>query len=432
MRQRLCRRSGDSGFSIVGCMRLRRHALGAIAAQFSQAIGSFLLHVLAYRYSGSDGLGRFALTYGVIVLATAVITGFVGDPLTVLPRAESPIRRALQNWALLVMAGVGLSFTVGALVTGTLDVGAAVLFGVTGIVFVAEDTMRRLLMATMRFGALLLVDVTALVVAVGFVIVAHTGFETDGIVTMLTALLIGQALGIVVGVIGLPGSERWLVRRGPADMAAVWRYGSWRGLQQTVRPAMMAIVRAMIVAGVSLTSYGRLESARVYVAPAMLMVGGAASYLFASYAKDQNRSLEQLMRRADRAVMLLVATTIVAGAVAVLSSSDLGGFLADDGEVLSRWAVAGWSAYAAATAAVTPYGSLAAVRGRQAAVLAIRVAESVLSIAGVAVLLVVDGSIMVVPFVLAAAALVSGVALRVNVLTGLTSSRGVHISTTAE
>ena len=46
---------------------VRPRALGAIAAQFSQAIASFLLQVLAYRYTGETGLGVFALIFGLVV-----------------------------------------------------------------------------------------------------------------------------------------------------------------------------------------------------------------------------------------------------------------------------------------------------------------------------------------------------------------------------
>ena len=79
----------------------------------------------------------------------------------------------------------------------------------------------------------------------------------------------------------------------------------------------------------------------------------------------------------------------------------------------------GWVAFAASVAAVTPYGSLAAVvRGRQAAVLAWRVADSVVSLVAVTIVVVVDGSTEWVPIVLAIGSLLGGLAIRQVVLRG--------------
>jgi O-antigen/teichoic acid export membrane protein len=394
----------------------RRNALGAVAAQFSQAIGSFLLHALAYRYGGKDGLGEFALLYGIVILATAVVTGLVGDPLTVLDRSEPTVRRGLQRWLASMALILSTVFCSGTWATGTLSGGAAIVFGATLAVFVVEDTVRRLMMSTLRFGGLVAIDLTSLVVSVGVVVVAHGTRDGAGTPTFLAGLLAGQVAACAVGWFVVAPQERWLARRVPPDLGAVWRYGSWRALQQMLRPGMMAVVRSAIVGAVGLTAYGTLESARVYVAPAMLTVAGAASYLFASYARDRTRPLGELLRRADRAVVLLLVLTSVAGAGAVLLTGPLGDALLDEGDSLSRLAVVGWAAYAAASAAVTPYGSLAAVRGRQRTVLLVRAAESSVSVGAVAVLLLADVDIMAIPLVLAAIAAASGAALRLPVL----------------
>src|SRR6478752_8997892 len=80
----------------------RLAVLGGISAQLSQALGSLVLQVVAARMLGADGLGAFAVLYGVIIMATAVCTGFVGDSLTVLDRGRGDIRAALQNWLLVL------------------------------------------------------------------------------------------------------------------------------------------------------------------------------------------------------------------------------------------------------------------------------------------------------------------------------------------
>ena len=72
----------------------------------------------------------------------------------------------------------------------------------------------------------------------------------------------------------------------------------------------------------------------------------------------------------------------------------------------------GWSAYAVSVAAVTPYGALAAVRRRQAAVLGLRTADSVLSLAAVVAAAHLWRRPGWVPLVLAGCSLAGGIAIR--------------------
>ena len=127
--------------------------------------------------------------------------------------------------------------------------------------------------------------------------------------------------------------------------------------------------------------------------------------------------MAKLRSRADWAVIRLGIGVSFLGLAGVLLVPVLGPLLVPGNGSLDRVAVAGWSAYAAATAMVTPYGALAAVRGKQAAVLGLRVAESVASIAGIGLLLAAGGSEFLVPAVLAVCALVSGLAIRMLLLT---------------
>src|SRR4051794_7583590 len=84
----------------------RRSAAGAVVAQFSQAAASFLLTVAAARYLGSAEFGVLALLVGALVLGTAVMTGFVGDSLTVLDRYDARIRTALELWCVCIATGL--------------------------------------------------------------------------------------------------------------------------------------------------------------------------------------------------------------------------------------------------------------------------------------------------------------------------------------
>ncbi len=80
---------------------------GAVGAQLSQALASFVLQVLAARLLGASGLGTFALLYGGIIIGTALCTGLVGDSLTVLDRNDPHIRAGLQKLCALVSALAG-------------------------------------------------------------------------------------------------------------------------------------------------------------------------------------------------------------------------------------------------------------------------------------------------------------------------------------
>ena len=149
--------------------------------------------------------------------------------------------------------------------------------------FVVEDVMRRMLMASIRFWSIVIVDTSAFVVSVAIVVGVHTAGRVS-LATFLVALAVGQTVAAAVGVALLPASERWVARGVSAQLAPVWRYGSWRAVQQLVRPSMLAVIRVVVALAASIALYGEIEAARVYIAPAMLAVGGVASYLFASNA----------------------------------------------------------------------------------------------------------------------------------------------------
>ena len=392
-------------------------ALGAVVAPFSQAIGSFVLQFLALRYLGVEGFGAFALLFGVIVVATAIVSGLVGDSLTVLDRSNPSIRSGLQLWLLFTAGGIAITFMLGGWITGRLTTPQATALGVCTAVFLIEDALRRMLMASMRFWSLVVVDVTGLIVAVGIVLAVQTATPSGStLTTFIAALAVGQTAASAVALSRLPPSERWIARGVGPDLGSVWAYGSWRAFQQVLRPLMLTGVRVIVTVAASLAVFGELEAARLYVAPAMLVVGGVASYLFASYAHDRTTPLQSLRRRADRTVLVLSIATLALGVVATALVPLLGELFTAGADGLDQIAVFGWSAYAAATAAVTPYGSLAAVRGHQAAVLGIRAVESFLSIALVLVVVLLGGSVFLVPFVLAVVSGCSGLAMRVLLL----------------
>ncbi len=398
-------------------------ALGGIAAQGSQAAASLVLQLIALRALGLDGLAVFGTLYAVVIMATAVSTGFVGDSLTVLDRGARSVRAGLQAWSLVIFAAAGGLSGAVLWLAGFVSGPVALLVGAATIAFLAEDVLRRLLMATLQFWRIVLVDVVALLTSVAVVLVSLWLHATIDIGTVVLALLVGQVLATAVAIGCLPRSERRLVSLRGAAMKTVASYGAWRAVQQASRPALQAAVRFVCVALISLAAVGELEAARIYLAPATVAIAGLSSVLFATYAADSSSSLAVLLRRADRTIALLLAVVSVVVVAAVLAVPAIGSLLTGNGVEMSPVLVAGWGLYAIAIAAATPYGALAAARGRQRAVLAVRGAEVGLSLLAVLAVLQWSGVIWLVPAVLGVVTLISAVITRMWILAPLARTR---------
>lgn len=354
-------------------------AVVALLAQATQTGVSFLLQVAAARALGADGFGVYALLFGAVVMTTALTTGLVGDTLTVLDRRSDQIRTAL---ALLAAASVGASTVLsyaGAVVWTSLSPAGCLAFAAATGTFVAADLVRRLLMATMHFWRLLAGDLVSLVVTAGVVVAMILGSGAS-ITGFLLALAAGQAASGVTGWILVPRHERAIRPWARPDLARVLRFGSWRAAQQFVRPTMLNVVRWTVLAVAGAAAVGELEAARVYVAPAMLVVQGFGSYLLSSYAASSDHTIRSLLARADRAAAIMLGATLGASLLSVLALPLLGPMITGGSFDLDVVAVIGWAFYAGSCAAVLPYGSLAAVRGRPGRVFGIRVTDSVLSI----------------------------------------------------
>lgn len=392
--------------------RSRSTVTAAIVAQLSQAVGSFVLQVLAARLLGREGLAQFALLYGLVVVGTAVSTGLVGDALTVLDRHASAVRAGLQWWATRVVAVAALALGAVLVVVGELTPVEGVWFALATGTFLLEDMVRRLLMASLRFWAIVGVDLVVLVGSVGVVVAVQLGSGEVSLQTFLVAMVVGQSAAAAAAWALLPPADRRWVRGVAPARATVWRYGSWRALQQSARPTTLALVRVVAVALIGWAAFGEIEAARLFVAPAILAVNGASNYLFASFAGSHVTPTRTLLRRADRGVAALLGAACILGIVAVAALPLLGDVVAAGAYEIDPLAVAGWSAFAAATAAVTPYGVLAAVRVRQSKVFAIRGAESLASIGGVAAALALGADGWTIPVVLGLCSAAAGWAIR--------------------
>jgi O-antigen/teichoic acid export membrane protein len=397
--------------------RLPTRAVGAVAAQLSQALASFALQFAAARTLGVVGLGKFAILYGGIVLGTAVCTGIVGDSLTVLDRSSDRVRAGLQNWCLILASSAGLIAALLAWIAGILTPTGAVTFGAATLVFIVEDAMRRTLMSVMRFWSLLVVDLTSLVVSLLVLGGLSLGGVHFTVGLFMFALLIGQIAACFSAAVCLPRSERRLASPFSAAMREVIAFGAWRGAQQAIRPAMLTAVRILITVVAGSVAYGRLEAARVYMAPALLLVSGMGSFLLPMYVSRKTERPDRILRRADVAACGLFAGSLALGAVATAAVPLVGDLITGGSYHISPLAVFAWAVYAASTAAIMPYGTLAAVLGKQAAVMGLRLIDPVVSLLLCwSVLLIASAAVSWTPFAVASGSFLSGYAIRQRVL----------------
>ncbi|MCB1001212.1 MAG: hypothetical protein KDB33_02795 [Acidimicrobiales bacterium] len=397
----------------------RLRASGAAVVQLVQALGSFLLQAIVARTLGLDGLAVFSALFGVMVLGAGVASGMVGDSLTVLDRTAARIRSSLVSWAAVVAVGGAAVAVVVSASGGRLDLDVdavtAVWFVIATPLFLLEEVGRRLLMAVMRFWSVVVVDLVALAASViSLAAIGIAGRVTLG--SFLAAVAVGQTAALIAVVALLPADERRLgaLRRPRSD--EVWAYGRWRAVQQFMRLATITALRLVGIAVAGATAYGRVEAARLVVAPAIHVIGGMANFLFAGYARTRDRPLAAQVAATDRQVVRLASLVAGVGVLAVLGEPVWSSIVVGEADELSSLALLAWTAYAAASSASTPYGALAAARGVQRTVTGIRVAESVSSIVAVAVVVGLGASVASGPAMMAVATLAAGWAVRRHVL----------------
>lgn len=396
---------------------VRSSAAGAAVAQVWQAVGSFGLQIVAAWTLGAQGLGLVSLCLGVIVLATALSSGMVGDSLIILDRSRKEVRGALQAWALLLsvvsgtVAGVVMGLTLLTLPQALLFVGAL-------IAFQFEELVRRIFMGVMQFWRLVLVDTVAVVVALA-IIASFAATDSITVEAFFGALLAGQAAGILTGLALLPAAERvWSPLRG-SDLRSVGAFGAWRGAQVAVPQLMLTLSRVLVTMLAGGVALGLVEGARIFVAPVLLAIQGLGSYLLSSYVRDSSLSVGALRRRAWRASLMMMGGALALGAVIVLLVPYVGHFVSGPMFSIERLTVAGWVVYVVASASFQPFASLAAVKGRQRRVFTCRLMDAAFSVALLVALLSNGVSAAYTPFTLAAGLVLGGVLARQFVLSPL-------------
>ena len=369
--------------------RLRAPALGAVAAQFSQALASLVVSVLGLRLLTAAEFAVLALLLGLVVLATGAMTGLVGDSLTVLDRSDRRVRAGLQVCCGALAAALFALGTAGTLATGLLGARDALLFGLLLAAFTVEDVLRRLLVAELRTWSVVAVDLGHLAVALAALAATGAAYGRLTTTDFLLALAVGQILAVPLAVVLLPRGQRWLAPREAADVRAVVRYGGWRAAQQAVRPATLTVVRALLLVGAGATALAQVEAARVLLSPVLLAVQGLGGFLLARAAQQRGRALRGVVQRADRVALGLAVVSLLLAVLLTALLPALAPLLVGDQVTLPPGAVVGWSLTGAASGAAVAYAGLAAVRSSPRAVLLRRLVDAAVSV--VVVLALVSG-----------------------------------------
>jgi len=388
---------------------VKRSAISAILAQGMQAGISFVLQLLVVRSLGLSEYGRFAVMYGILVLASGIVTGLVGDTLVALERGRRDIRAGLLGTMLIAAFG-SAAISAGILrVTGFISWPEAIAFAVAVAFFVIEEVFRRLLGANMKFHRILVIDSAGFVAALA-VLGVWMLLHGLTLTVFFVAIAIGQILATLLGAALVPRADRWMPGLWPGAYGAVFRYGMWRALVQTLRPGMFTGVRLLIAAFAGLAAVGGLEAARTYTSPLLLVIGGLSSFLFVRFAHQAKSQGAGSLHEADRVARALLLATAALGAIAVALAPWIGSLLF--GVHLDLIATAAWAVYGVSVAVVTPYGALSAVSGMQTPVFFIRLGDTVLGLVVTVGMLLLQAPPSYVPFGLAVASALGGFGLR--------------------
>ncbi|GLW99544.1 hypothetical protein [Microtetraspora sp. NBRC 16547] len=359
---------------------------GSVLAQVVAALSSLLLQLVAARELGSAGFAALTLLIATLTVITTLHTAWVGDSLTVLDRFDPRVRAAL---AASLVATLGLGAVVGGILTITLDAAGppgALLFGVLVVIWLLEDTLRRILAARLEFGRLAanaVVDFSVVFATLGaFWLAGELRLET-----MLLAMCAGSLAGVGQAVIGLPREELAWPGLREADLRRLVTFATWRAAQAGLRPLTLMLTRVAIAAMVSSAALAAAEGARLLLAPALTLVNGVGAFLLPRMVRLRESGQPLRPRLALAASLVLTAVTAVTGVIAVLLAKPLEPFVTGGNFPLEPITVAGWAAYSVSIAATLPISMLATAYRHSRLVFAVRLAESVVGVVALLLLL---------------------------------------------
>jgi O-antigen/teichoic acid export membrane protein len=412
---------------------VRRGAGAAILAQALSAGGSFVLQVLAARALGASGYGRYTILVAVMVTVTAVHNGWLGDPLTVLDRHAADTRGALVTC---LLASLSLGLVGGALIAlpvAGADPRSSLLFGLLLAAWLLEETFRRLLQARLEFWKLIANDLTYLGVAVAVLTARQVSGGGLSLGWFLGAMTVGAAAAVLLGLVQLPAAEVRALRPGWAGLRTLAQFSAWSSGQAGLRPGALLLARLLVLHAVSAAAVGRLESARLLMAPVQTVIAGAGGFLLPTFAMAERQpsttrvGRRRRHRRADRAVAALAVVTLAAGGLILILLGPLSQLVTGGRFEVSALAVLGWTVYLGSWAATLPYVSEALARRLSRSVFRARLIDSVVGVALAGLVLLLDRDLVdLVPWMLAVGGVVGAVMLRRLAVSSRTQSTEVR------
>jgi O-antigen ligase len=376
-----------------------RRPLGAIVSQMIVAGTSLLIALIVLRELGAGGLGTFSLLFGILVTANSAQTGWIGDSLTVLDRFDPGIRRALfRSQAISIVVIFTITWAIALLVDGV-DATTALLFAVASAAWAIEETMRRLLIARREFWLLVANDSAFAFGAFGLLVAVTAGGVTLTLDAVIISLLAGSIVAIGLAVLQLPRVELLRGPTAPSRMRELASFAGWRAVQVGLRPGSQAIVRAIVATVMSLEAVGRLEAARLLIAPALTVANGAGIFFLPTYA-DQIRRRVRLNPSIGRAMLLIAAICASYGLLAVVLRDSLADLLTSGDSIITTLAVVSWALFATAFGIGLPVGAANVAAGRSKQTFTIRLLDAGIGVS-VAGLFAVIGWVDAVPIGLA-------------------------------
>ena len=383
-----------------------------MAVQFVLAGGSFVLQAVAARALGAAGYGKYAVLYSILVVMTAIHTSLVGDSLTVFDRFDRRIRSALWICFLLsIMGGVVFALGASTVMTGV-SIEAVVLFVAVTVLWLANETGRRIFAARMEFWRLAINDIAWYVATLASIAILAWQGITISLASILGAMCIGLMLAIILARVRLPRREYAFGSRREAAMTEVFGFAGWRSVQAGLRPLTLFLARLLILVQAGPAVLGGIEAARLLMAPGITIINGSGWFLLGDFAIAQRTGQPVRTRRALRATGVLVAVTSVLGVISVASVTWLEPLLTADSFAVSRTALVGWAIYTVCFACTMPMGNLAAARRQSRLVFAIRGIETIIGLLALTALLAIAAELApLAPYCLGAGGIASAAVL---------------------
>jgi O-antigen/teichoic acid export membrane protein len=358
---------------------------GGIAAQGMAAAASLLVQIVAARSLGAAGYGTFTILVAGLLLLTGLHAGLIGDTRTVLDRSDPVIRDALAACQLTFTAVATAAAAIGAWAGGLTSARGSLLFGALTAAWLFEDAGRRLFMARLEFWRLVANDTVYLVATVAALVLLRLRAGEVTLEVLLASMTFGALASVVDAAWAIPAHELRFGRATGDGLRAVGRFAVWRSAHAGIRPLATLLLRTIVSALASAAALGRLEAARLAVAPVMILINGWSSVLLPRFSlrhRDGTGGSDPIAAT----TLLLVGACVAYGAIVTAGADILMPLLTGGDLEVDRWAVAGWSLFAVAFAAGIPVGTSLLARQRSRTVFRVRVLDSAVGVAVAALL----------------------------------------------